>query len=71
MTSSTTTSYLVRGMTCEHCVRAVSAEVGAVSGVRDVQVDLERKTVTVTSDVEPDDAAIRAAVEDAGYEVAP
>jgi copper chaperone len=64
-----TTIYAVEGMTCAHCVSAVSSEIGQISGVTDVQVNLATGTVTVVSDSTPDDDAIRAAVEEAGYEV--
>ncbi|RIV37057.1 heavy-metal-associated domain-containing protein [Micromonospora radicis] len=64
-----TTTYQVQGMTCGHCVNSVSAEVGALPGVDDVQVDLAAGQVTVTS-VQPLDAnAVRAAVDEAGYEL--
>jgi copper chaperone CopZ len=66
---TTTTAYTVTGMTCEHCVRAVSTEVRQVPGVRDVQGDLATGQVTITSDGPVDDAAVRAAVDEAGYEV--
>ena len=56
-------------MTCEHCVRAVRTEVGQVPEVRDVQVDLVTGQVTITSDGPVDDAAVRAAVNEAGYDV--
>ncbi len=62
----TVTTYCVRGMTCEHCVRAVEAEVGAVAGVSGVRADLETKTVSVEGDV--DDDAVRAAIAEAGYD---
>ncbi len=62
----TTRTYTVEGMTCGHCVSAVSGEVGKVAGVTDVSVDLEGKTVTVIGD-SIDDAAIAAAVDEAGY----
>jgi copper chaperone len=64
-----TTTYTVTGMTCGHCVNSVSEEVGQVTGVTGVDVDLKTGAVTVTSDGPLDDAAIRAAVEEAGYEV--
>lgn len=64
-----TTTYLVDGMTCAHCVASVSAEVAKIPGVSDVDVDLETGEVTVTSLAEPDEAAVRAAVEEAGYEI--
>jgi len=69
MSTTTTTAYTVAGMTCDHCVRAVSTEIGQVPGVRDVQVDLAAGQVTITSDGPVDDAAVRAAVDEAGYEV--
>ncbi len=64
---STTSTYRVDGMTCDHCARAVRSEVAEVPGVVDVDVDLAARTMTVTGDV--DAAAVRAAVESAGYEV--
>ena len=63
------TTYNVEGMSCQHCVNAVTTEVSKVPGVQQVAVDLESGRVTVTSDASPDDAAIRAAVDEAGYEV--
>ena len=66
----TTTSYTVVGMTCGHCVNAVTEEVSAVPGVTDVDVDLASGGLTVTSDAPVDGAVVRAAVEEAGYEVA-
>ena len=65
-----TTIYQVSGMTCEHCVRAVSTEVGALPGVRDVAVDLATGAVTVVSDQPLDPEAVRAAVDEAGYQLA-
>ena len=63
----TTTTYGVTGMTCEHCVRAVTTEVSALGGVSDVAVDLAAGTVTVSStDPLPWDA-VRDAVDEAGY----
>jgi copper ion binding protein len=66
---STTVS--VRGMTCGHCQRAVTEEVGRVEGVRDVAVDLAGGTVTVTVDRPVDRAEIAAAVDEAGYTLVP
>ena len=60
--------YRVFGMTCEHCERAIQSSVGAVDGVRLVEVDVEANKVRVGGDA--DDAAIRAAITEAGYEVA-
>ncbi|MGW3858593.1 heavy-metal-associated domain-containing protein [Micromonospora arida] len=63
------TTYQVQGMTCGHCVSAVSAEVGAIPGVQDVQVDLAAGQVTVSSDQPLDPGAVRAAVDEAGYDL--
>ena len=65
----TTSTYTVTGMTCGHCVNAVTEEVTAVPGVTAVDVDLASGRLTVTSDAPVDDAAVRAAVDEAGYEV--
>ncbi|GHJ20151.1 heavy-metal-associated domain-containing protein [Streptomyces albus] len=62
-----TTVYEVSGMTCGHCEASVSREIGALDGVGTVQVELSTGRVTVTSDEEPDDARIAAAVDAAGY----
>lgn len=56
----------VAGMSCEHCVRAVTREVSAVPGVTGVSVDLDAGLVSIAGD--PDAAAVRAAIIDAGYE---
>ena len=61
--------YLVPGMHCGHCEAAVRDEVSAVPGVESVEVDLETKHVDVAG-APLDDAAIRAAIEEAGYEAA-
>jgi copper chaperone len=65
-----TATYTVTGMTCEHCVRSVTEEVGALSGVTGVDVDLASGGLTVTSEAPVPDDAVRAAVEEAGYELA-
>ena len=62
-----TTVWTVTGMTCGHCVAAVTEEVSAVPGVTAVDVDLPSGRVTVTADAEPDPAALAAAVDEAGY----
>jgi copper ion binding protein len=67
----TSTTYRILGMTCDHCVRAVGESVGRVEGVASVEVDLAAGTATVTSDAPADDAAVRRAIDEAGYEVAP
>ncbi|WP_018654291.1 heavy-metal-associated domain-containing protein [Actinomadura flavalba] len=64
-----TATYTVTGMTCGHCVSSVKEEVGEITGVTGVDVDLTTGAVTVTSDAPLDDARVRAAVEEAGYEV--
>ncbi|MDR2373995.1 MAG: cation transporter [Bifidobacteriaceae bacterium] len=69
-----TAVYRVEGMTCEHCVKAVKEEIGAIPGVESVAVDLaagEVSTVTVTSGAAIDPAAIAAAVDEAGYALTP
>ena len=65
----TTTAYDVSGMTCEHCVRAVTTEVLQVDGVQDVEVDLTEGRVVVRSEQAVDDSAVREAVDEAGYTV--
>lgn len=65
-------SYLVSGMTCDHCVRAVRDEISGLPGVTQVQVDLVPgavSTVVVASDEPVAESSIRAAVDEAGYEV--
>jgi copper chaperone CopZ len=66
----TTAAFTVSGMTCEHCVRSVAEEIEAIGGVTDVRVDLPTGGVTVTSELPLDPAQVRAAVEEAGYELA-
>lgn len=65
----TTLTYSVPGVSCAHCQSAITEEVAGVAGVASVDVDLETKTVTVTGD-ELDEAAIVAAIDEAGYDVA-
>jgi copper chaperone CopZ len=65
---SDTAAYSVPGVSCGHCRAAIVGEVSAVAGVESVDVDLDAKVVTVTGEL--DDAAIRAAIDEAGYEVA-
>ncbi|GAA3700496.1 heavy-metal-associated domain-containing protein [Nonomuraea antimicrobica] len=66
----TVATYQVEGMTCGHCVSAVTAEVGKVAGVSGVEIDLAAGAVTVTSETPLDVALIDAAVVEAGYELA-
>lgn len=66
----TTTTYTVKGMTCGHCVNAVSTEVGKLPDVTNVEVDLGNGAVTVTSTAPLDLSQVAAAVDEAGYELA-
>jgi copper chaperone len=69
MTSQNERAYSVPGVSCEHCVGSVTEEVERVPGVESVVVDLERKRVTVRGE-SVDDSAVRAAIDEAGYDVA-
>jgi copper chaperone len=62
-------TYTVSGMTCEHCVNAVSSEIGSLAEVESVDVDLASGLVTVSGTGFTDEQ-IRAAVDEAGYELA-
>ena len=67
-----TTTYIVRGMTCGHCVNAVTEELSAIAGVSNVSVELVEggdSPVIVTSDIDLELEAVRAAVDEAGYEL--
>jgi copper chaperone len=66
---STETTYSVPAVHCAHCERAVTDEVTAVPGVASVDVDLSAKLVTVRG-AGFDDTAVRAAIGEAGYDVA-
>jgi copper chaperone len=68
--STHTTTWSVTGMTCGHCVASVTEEVSQVPGVTAVEVELASGGLTVISEAPVDEAAVRAAVEEAGYEVA-
>lgn len=65
--TATTTTYTVTGMTCEHCVNAVSTEIEKLPGVLGVRVELTTGAVTVTSSAPLVTADVDAAVEEAGY----
>lgn len=70
---SVVATYAVTGMTCDHCVKAVTEEVSALDGVTSVEVDLVTdgpSAVTVTSDSALDRSAVAEAVDEAGYELA-
>ncbi|MGO9083218.1 MAG: heavy-metal-associated domain-containing protein [Streptosporangiaceae bacterium] len=60
----------VTGMSCEHCEKAVRSEISAIPGVSQVDVDVAAGLVRITADPLPDLAALRAAIEEAGYELA-
>jgi copper chaperone len=62
-------TYTVSGMSCGHCKAAVEAEVGRVPGVESVNADLDSKLVVVRG-AGLDDEALRAAIDEAGYEAA-
>ena len=64
-----TTTCRIEGMTCAHCVRAVTEELSAIDGVQGVDVDLQLGTATVTSTVPLTDAALREAIDEAGYDL--
>ncbi|MBI1352520.1 MAG: heavy metal transporter [Actinomycetales bacterium] len=68
----TTQTYTVSGMTCDHCVHAVTQEVSALAGVQGVSIDLVaggNSTVVVESEAPLDVEAVREAVDEAGYEL--
>jgi copper chaperone len=66
---SETLTYEVPGVSCGHCRTAIADEVGQVPGVQGVDVDLDTKVVTVRGEA-IDDGAVRAAIDEAGYDVA-
>lgn len=63
-------TYAVSGMSCQHCIDAVTAEVGTIQGVEQVDVDLDAGTVLVTSAAPLDGTAVRDAVDEAGFDLA-
>jgi copper chaperone len=67
---SQTADFIVAGMTCSHCVASVTEEVQELEGVTDVAVDLASGRLSVTSAQPVSDAAVQAAVEEAGYQLA-
>ncbi|MFG1814408.1 heavy-metal-associated domain-containing protein [Kribbella sp. NPDC049174] len=69
----TTTTYSVTGMTCGHCTAAVTEEISKLTGVKEITIDLVAggtSAVHVTSESTLDEAAVREAVDEAGYELA-
>ncbi|MFI6081394.1 heavy-metal-associated domain-containing protein [Streptomyces sp. NPDC051217] len=69
-TGAVTTVYAVTGMTCGHCEGAVSDEISALDGVTSVKAEAAAGRVTVISRAPLDESAVRAAVDEAGYELA-
>ncbi|MFD9126121.1 heavy-metal-associated domain-containing protein [Kitasatospora sp. NPDC059571] len=66
---SSTVTYTVSGMSCGHCEKSVSSEVSGLPGVTEVAADAKAGTVTVSSEQPLDEAALRAAVDEAGFEL--
>jgi copper chaperone CopZ len=64
-----TAVFTVSGMSCGHCEKSVSEELGSLPGVIEVSADAKAGTVAVTSEQPLDDEAVRAAVDEAGYEL--
>ncbi len=64
-----TSTFTVTGMTCGHCVASVTEEVEALAGVSEVAVDLASGRLTVSSGAPIDEAQVRGAVEEAGYQL--
>ena len=67
--STATATYTVIGMTCGHCVNAVTTELSAIDGVTDVDVDLDTGRATVTSREALDRDVVAAAIDEAGYQL--
>ncbi len=65
-----TRTIIVTGMSCDHCANAIRAEIGGLAGVTEVDVDVSAGQVHLTGPQLPDDAALREAIEEAGYEFA-
>jgi copper chaperone len=70
-TPTATSHFEVTGMTCDHCVMAVTRELSALPGVREVRVSLATGDVSVFHDAPLDRAQVAAAVDEAGYQLAP
>jgi len=65
------TTIKVSGMTCGHCVSAVTMELSLLPSVTEVDVDLESGQVTITSDAALEQAQLATAIDEAGYELVP
>ena len=70
MMNVSTRSIAVTGMSCDHCANAIRAEISKLPGVTSIDVDVTAGTVRVSGDSLPEDASLREAVEEAGYEFA-
>lgn len=68
---ATTSTYAVTGMSCGHCEGAIRAEVSQIHGVQDIEVSAATGRLAVTADGQIDDAAVMAAVDEAGYQATP
>jgi copper chaperone CopZ len=66
---SSTAVFTVTGMSCSHCEKSINEEVSAIPGVTSVSADAGAGTVTVSSEQPMDEEALRAAVDEAGYEL--
>lgn len=66
---STTITYTVTGMSCGHCENSISKELSTLAGVTEVAADAKAGTVTVSSTAPLDEEQVRAAVDEAGYEL--
>ncbi|MFJ9777494.1 heavy-metal-associated domain-containing protein [Kitasatospora sp. NPDC101157] len=66
---SSTITYTVSGMSCGHCEKAISEELSTLAGVTDVAADAQAGTVTVSSAAPLEEEQIRAAIDEAGYEL--
>ena len=67
--ATSTDTFAVLGMSCQHCIDAVTAEVGRIPGVEQVDIDLAAGRVRVTSEAPLDLTAVREAVDEAGFEL--
>ena len=59
----------IRGMSCQHCVKAVTKALGGIDGIKDVSVDLEKGEATFTEEKPVDRALIREQIAKAGFDV--
>jgi copper chaperone CopZ len=71
MRSMSSSTYTVKGMTCDHCAGSVTAEITKIAGVTDVSVDVKAGRLTIVSDEPLPAASVEEAVEEAGYSVVP